>query len=105
MKTIKIAIISALAIGFIAWLWPNQPDSVTEQAEREFGATNSQVFASMHSDSPSSSGVQKRIANNAAQPSNSSPFYILFTSNRLSLEASGPGPGPSHWSGKLGLLS
>ncbi len=103
MKTIKIAIISALAIGFIAWLRPNQPNSITEQAEREFGATNSPVFASMHSDSASGSGVQKRIANNAAQLLNSSPFYILFTSNCLSLEASGPAP--SHWLSKPGLLS
>lgn len=102
MKTIKIAIISALAIGFIAWLRPNQPNSVTEQAEREFGATNSTVLASLHSDSASGSAVQKWIANNATQPPNSSPFYILFTSNRLSLEASGPAP--SHGPGKPGLL-
>lgn len=103
MKTIKIAIISALAIGFVAWLRPNQPNSVKEQAEREFGATNTPVFASLHSDSALGSGLKKRIDNNATQPSNSSPFYILFTSNRLSLEASGPAP--SHWSGKPGLLS
>ncbi|MGJ0431578.1 hypothetical protein [Methylobacter sp.] len=103
MKTIKIAIISALAIGFIAWLRPNQPNSVKEQAEREFGATNTPVFASLPSDSALGSGPRKRIDNNATQPSNSAPFYILFTSNRLSLEASGPAP--SRWSGKPGLLS
>lgn len=103
MKTIKIAIISVLTIGFIAWLRPNQPNSVKEQAEREFGATNSPVFVPLHSDSASGSGLKKRIANNASQPPNSSPFYILFTSNRLSLEASGPAP--IHWLSKPELLS
>ncbi|WAK00443.1 hypothetical protein [Methylobacter sp. YRD-M1] len=103
MKTIKIAIISALTIGFIARLWSNQPNSATEQAEGEFGATNSRVFASLHSDSASGSGVQKWIASNAAHPSNSSPFYILFTSNRLSLEASGSGP--SYWTQQSGIMS
>lgn len=88
MKTIKIVIISVIATSFIFWLWPNQPNSVTEQAKREFSAANSQVFVPLHSDPVSGSVVQNQIANNATQPPNSSPLYVLFTSNRLSLEAS-----------------
>lgn len=89
MKTIKIVIISAITIGFIFWLWPNLPSPVTEQTKRESGAANSsRAFVPPHSDSASGSVVQDKISNNTAQPSNPLPLYVLFTSNRLSLEAS-----------------
>lgn len=89
MKTIKIVIISAITIGFIFWLWPNLPNPVTEQTKRESGAANSsQVLVPPHSDSASGSVVQDKISNNTAQPPNPSPFYVLFASNHLSLEAS-----------------
>jgi type II secretory pathway component GspD/PulD (secretin) len=89
MKTIKIVIISAMTIGFIFWLWPDLPSPVTEQTKRESGAANSsQAFVPPHSDPASGSVVQDKISNNTAQPSNPSPFYVLFTSNHLTLETS-----------------
>jgi type II secretory pathway component GspD/PulD (secretin) len=90
MKTIKIVIISVMTIGFISWLWPDLPNPVTEQAKRESGAANSsRVSAPPHSDSASGSVVQDKIPKNTEQPANPSPFYVLFRSNHLSLEASG----------------
>lgn len=88
MKTIKIVIISLITIGFMVWLWTNQPNPLTEQATKETGATDSQVFDSQHSDSALGSVAQNRTATDAAQSPNPSSFYILFTSNHLSLEAS-----------------
>ncbi|WAK02804.1 HEAT repeat domain-containing protein [Methylobacter sp. YRD-M1] len=89
MKTIKTVIISAMIIGFISWLWPNLPSPVKEQTKREFDAANSsRAFAPPHSDSASDSVVQDKIPSNTSQPSNPPPFYVLFTSNHLSLASS-----------------
>lgn len=78
MKTIKVVIISLIAIGFIVWLWTNQPNSITEQATND----------SQYSGSALGSVAQNRTATDAAQSPSPSSLYILFTSNYLSLEAS-----------------
>jgi type II secretory pathway component GspD/PulD (secretin) len=88
VRTIKLVTISAIAIGFIVWLSPNQLIPIAEQTKEESGAANSQVFIPQHSDSESGSVVQDQIVNNAAQSPSPPPLYILFTSNQLSLEAS-----------------